>query len=294
MRYEGKIYRPPSEAESLLVQLTVGCSHNRCTFCAMYRDKRFRVRALEDVFEDIEDASRLAPETRRVFLCDGDALAAGYEPFRAVCVRLQERFPHLRRIAAYVNARDVLGLTIEQLQVLRSHGFTQGYLGMESGSAQVLDRIQKGATPEDMVACVRRAGEAGIKISVIGLLGIGGRELSGDHVRETVRVLNAMQPRQVSFLTAILLPGTPLYRQAERGEFQPLSDREILAELEAIVSGLELDSCVIRANHSSNLLPLEGRLPRDKVFLVSFLNQAATRACSKITCVWTAEQGLFL
>jgi radical SAM superfamily enzyme YgiQ (UPF0313 family) len=260
----------------------------------MYREKRFRVRPLNDVFEDIEEASHLAPETRRVFLCDGDALAAGYEPFRSVCVCLQERFPHVRRIAAYVNARDILSLSLEQLRTLRSSGFTQGYLGLESGSAHVLERIRKGGTPEEMVVCVRRAEEAGIKISVIGLLGIGGRELSEDHVRETVRVLNAMQPRQVSFLTAILLPGTPLYRQYERGDFQPLTDREILTELEAIVSALELESCVIRANHSSNLLSLEGRLPKDRLFLSNFLKQAAFCASDRVSCIWTQEQGGFL
>jgi radical SAM superfamily enzyme YgiQ (UPF0313 family) len=260
----------------------------------MYREKRFRVRPLNDVFEDIEEASHLARETRRVFLCDGDALAAGYEPFRSVCVRLQERFPHVRRIAAYVNARDILSLSLEQLWTLRSSGFTQGYLGLESGSVHVLERIRKGGTPEEMVVCVRRAEEAGIKISVIGLLGIGGRELSEDHVRETVRVLNAMQPRQVSFLTAILLPGTPLYRQYERGDFQPLTDREILTELEAIVSGLELESCVIRANHSSNLFPLEGRLPKDRAFLSNFLRQAAFFASDQVSCIWTQEQGGFL
>jgi radical SAM superfamily enzyme YgiQ (UPF0313 family) len=294
VRFEGKIYRPPAEADSLLIQLTVGCSHNRCAFCAMYHDKRFHVRPLDEVFEDIDEAARLYPDTRRVFLCDGDAMAAGYDAFARVCERLRERFARLRRIAAYINATDLPRLSNGQRANLRSLGFSLGYLGLESGSPRVLAMIRKGATPDDMIACVESAHEAEIKVSVIGLLGIGGRELSDEHVRETARVLNAMQPRIVSFLTTIILPGTALFRWARRGEFEPLTEREIIGELHGILKGLELRSAVFRANHRSNLVGLEGRLPRDQQGLLKQLERSAALAEDAVTCVWSAEAGQFL
>lgn len=294
MRLEGRIYRPPGEAWSLLLQLTIGCSHNRCAFCAMYIDKKYRIRPIEDVLADIDEAARMYPETRRIFICDGDALSAGYEMFASVCARINERFPNLGRIAAYVNPRDILQLSEEQLDHLRSLRFSLGYLGLESGSARVLDMLHKGATPEDMVAMVRRAESSGIKISVIALLGIGGRALSADHSAETIRILNEMQPKRLSFLTTIILPKTALSIWRKQGKFDPLTDREIVEELHTIIAGLDLKATVLRANHTSNLVPLEGRMPRDKQALLDQIDESLELASDEVTCVWTAEEGQFL
>ena len=294
MQFEGRIYRPPSEASSVLIQLTVGCSHNRCAFCAMYRDKRYRVRSLDDVCENVDEVAHSFPGARRIFVCDGDALSAGYETFAALCQHIGSRFPKLDRISAYVNARDILRLSKEELRRLRDLHFSLGYLGLESGSAQVLDLVQKGATPDDMINMARVAREADIALSVIVLLGAGGRALSDDHVRGTIEVVNAMQPKFLSFLTAMIVPHTPLMTWTQRGEFEPLTDREILKESRGMLDGLELHDTLFRMNHVSNLIALGGRLPSDKADLLEQIDALIPRVRNEITCMCTEEQGLML
>jgi radical SAM superfamily enzyme YgiQ (UPF0313 family) len=294
MRFEGRIYRPPSEADSLLLQLTVGCSHNCCAFCAMYVEKRYRVRPLEDVLEDVDAAARLYPHTRRVFLCDGDALSAGFETFAAVCVRINTQFPRLERIAAYTNARDLLRCSPAQLRQLRDLRFSLAYLGLESGSGAVLELIRKGATPEDMVEMARVARNADIALSAIVLLGAGGAALSEDHVRGTIEVVNAMQPKYLSFLTAMIVPHTSLMTLTRQGTFAPLTDRAILHEARTMLAGLELHDTLFRMNHVSNLIALGGRLPEDKAALLSQLDVLLPRAWDKITCICSEEEGMRL
>ena len=176
MRYIGNIFRPPSEADSLLLQATIGCSHNRCTFCAMYRDKQFHVRRLEDVLEDIAAAREYyGPDVRRVFLCDGNALILPTPHLLRILTTLEQTFPDLQRVGVYANARDLFSKSIAELQELVAHRLSLFYLGLESGSDEILMQIDKGATAEEMVAGVRHGMAAGLKSSVIFLLGLGGR-----------------------------------------------------------------------------------------------------------------------
>jgi len=294
MRFEGRIYRPPSEGQSLLIQLTVGCSHNRCSFCAMYRDKEYRVRELAAVCEDVDEAARVAPHVRRVFICDGDALSAGFETFAALCRHIGSRFARLERISAYVNARDILRLAPDELAALRELKFSLGYLGLESGSGRVLKRVHKGATPEDMVAMAAKARAADIALSCIVLLGAGGLALSEDHARGTVDVVNQMQPKFLSFLTAMIVPTTPLMASLQQGEFQPLSDRAILREARAMLAGLELEDTLFRMNHVSNLIAIGGQLPRDKGAMLAQLDALLPVVGEDITCICTEAEGMML
>ncbi len=294
MRFEGRIYRPPSEASSVLIQLTVGCSHNQCAFCAMYRDKRYRVRPLDDVLQDVDTAARAVPNALRVFVCDGNALSAGFETFAALCRHIGSRFPNLERISAYVNAKDILRLSEEELRTLRSLGFSLGYLGLESGGAEVLKSVRKGATPDDMIEMALKARKADIALSVIVLLGAGGQALSKDHVRGTIEVLNRMQPKYLSFLTAMIVPTTPLMTRVETGLFQPLTDKAVLQEARDMLAGIELNDTLFRMNHVSNLIGLGGRLPGNKAALLSQLDALIPRASNAITCICTEAEGLML
>lgn len=292
--FEGRIYRPPSEADSVLIQLTVGCSHNRCAFCAMYVEKKHRVRPLDEVFADVDEAARLYPGARRVFVCDGDALSAGFAPFAALCAHVNERFPRLERIAAYTNARDLIRLGPEELAELRALRFSLGYLGLESGSAAVLELIRKGAAPGDMIEMARRAREANISLSAIVLLGAGGAALTEEHIQGTIRVVNAMQPQYLSFLTAMIVPHTPLMTWTRRGEFQPLTDHAILLEARGMLGGLELNNTLFRMNHVSNMLSLGGRLPQDKAALLARLDAIIPRIPETVSCICTEEEGMWL
>jgi radical SAM superfamily enzyme YgiQ (UPF0313 family) len=275
MRYHGTVIRPPSEADSYIVQVTYGCAHNGCTFCGTYRDKPFKSRPAEDVLADIRTAAEIMPYTRRVFLADGNALVLSTSRLIRILDALDENFPHLQRVGTYANARDLLNKSHDELSSLCHRGLKIVYLGLESGSDEVLRRIEKGSTSTEMIQAVHRAQSAGIKVSVIGILGIAGPELSAVHAEETGRVVSEMGPRYLSMLTLMLVPGTPLEQQWRAGQFELMEPESLLAELRQVIHHLNCQSgCVFRTNHASNYLPLAGTLPKDKQRLLATLDAA--------------------
>lgn len=272
IRYEGNLYRPPSEADSLILQATIGCSYNECSFCAMYREKRFRVRRLEELEAEIDWARENLGDVRKVFLADGDALVAKASFLERVLDRLNEAFPSLRRISVYASPQSLQVRSVEEMSRLREKGLTQYYLGIESGHDQVLLDLVKGVDAEEMIRVALKAHEAGVKLSTMVLLGAGGRALSAEHARESARVVNAIQPRFVSTLVMTPVEGTPLDEAARRGEVDDLHPVELAAELREFVANLELEGTIFRSNHASNTLTLRGTLPKDKANLVEVLD----------------------
>lgn len=275
MRYHGTVIRPPSEARSYILQVTYGCSHNRCTFCGAYLDKPFRPRDPAEVLEDVRAAAARFPETRRVFLADGDALALSARRLAAILEALRAAFPHLERVGSYANAGNLLRKTPEELRALRALGLGIVYLGLESGDDRVLARVDKGATAAEMVAAARKAKDAGLLVSVIAILGLAGPQGSREHARLTAEAVNRMDPDYLSLLTLMLVRGTPLHREWEAGRFQLLAPEGMLAELREVLAGLDgLANCVFRTNHASNYLPLAGTLPGDRARLLATLEAA--------------------
>lgn len=275
MRYEGNIFRPPSEADSLLLQATIGCSHNRCTFCAMYQDKQFRVRHLDEVLEDIVAAREYyGTDVRRVFLCDGNALILPTPHLLKILTTLERTFPDLQRVGVYANARDLVSKPVADLQELVAHRLSMFYLGLESGSDVILKQIDKGATAEEMIAGVRHGMSAGMKSSVIFLLGLGGRRNWRDNATESARVVSQMNPNYLSALTVTVVPGTPLARRLDSGEFELPEPAEFAAELRLFLEQVDVKATVFRSNHASNYVPLGGRLPKDKERMVTELTEA--------------------
>ncbi len=273
IRYEGSLYRPPSEARSLILQATIGCSYNECTFCGMYRDKRFRVRPFEELSREIAWArDELGGEVRKVFLADGDALIAKASFLHAILDELREAFPNLRRVSCYASPQSMQVRSVEEMRELRDAGLTLYYLGIESGHDRVLEHLVKGVDAAEMIRVAGKATEAGVALSTMILLGAGGRELSSEHARESARVVNAIQPRFVSTLVMTPVEDTPLWEQDRRGEVDHLDPIELAAELRTFVADLELRGSVFRSNHASNYLALSGTLPKDKESLVRALD----------------------
>lgn len=258
------VIRPPSEAGSFLLQVTTGCSANQCTFCGAYMGKPFTIKQQGEIEEDIESRARRFPRTRRVFLMDGDALVIKNARLIPVMKKLQASFPLLTRVSSYANGYNITCRTKAQLKELYDNKMKVIYLGLESGSQKVLDRCNKRSTAEEMIKAVNMSREAGIKASVIVLLGLGGRELSREHAEKTIAALNEMQPRYLSFLSLMLIPGTPASEAAREGSFAELSSKELLREMYDIIKGLELERTVIRSDHASNFLAIEGAFPKDK------------------------------
>lgn len=264
-RQEGVVIRPPSEAGSFLLPVTVGCSHNKCTFCLTYKFSRFKVRPLESVKADIELAARYNPGISRVFLCDGDAMCLPAADLEQVLDCLAGSFPRLERVGIYANAADILAKSPEELALLSSKKLNLVYLGLESGNEEILEKVKKGATSLQMVQSVRRAEEAGIRTSVIVLLGLGGSALSRRHATDSAAVVSRMNPAYLSALTLMLLPGTPMHRDYQEGRFDLLGPHGMLQELRWFLSGIDVEGpTVFRTNHASNYLPVAGTLPHDK------------------------------
>lgn len=268
------IIRPPAEADSLLLQVTTGCSANDCTFCGAYLIKPFRVKSQQEIFQDIDDAARTSADSRRVFLLDGDALALNNRQLLPILDKLNVSFPRLTRIASYANGYNITCRTDAELRELHDRNLRLVYVGLESGNQEILSMCNKRSRAVEMIDAVRRAASVGIKSSVMVLLGLGGVRLSSSHVQDTVNALNLMQPRYLSLLSLMLVPGTKLHAQATRQQFVPLNAGQTLAECYDLLQGLNLSGTIFRANHASNYLSLEGRLPHDKPILLSRIRAA--------------------
>ncbi|HOI96154.1 MAG TPA: radical SAM protein [Syntrophobacter fumaroxidans] len=264
MHYEGTIIRPPSEADSVLLQVTVGCSHNKCTFCGTYKGERFRIKDDATIDADIRYAARNLSFLHRVFLVDGDALIIPQDRLVRVLRRIREEMPWIKRVGLYGNAKSILRKTPEQLAELRELGLGIVYQGLESGDEQVLREINKGVSLDRMIQSARRVREAGIKLSVMAILGLAGRERSLVHARATGEALTAMDPNYVGVLTLMVLPNTEFYARIQRGEFELLSSREMLEELREILRHTTMTRGLFFANHASNYLPLKVRMPAEK------------------------------
>ncbi len=266
INYREPLFRPPAEADSLIFQVAYGCPHNRCRFCGMYKSVRYNVRPNEDVIAEFRRASQYYPETRRVFLADGDAMLFTFDRLKSLLEELNRCFPMLARVNLYANGSSILSKTPEQLRVLKNLKLNTLYMGLESGDQTLLDKVDKGEKIEDMITAVTRAQEQGLKASVMILIGLAGRDGSARHAALTASVLNRMQPRLLSALRFIEVPGAEMYEG-----YRPITEYEAGAELLSMVEQLELRKTVFRANHTSNPVPLEGRFPQDKSRLVNML-----------------------
>jgi len=268
------MYRPPSEARSYILQATIGCSHNLCTYCDMYRDKSFRERELSEVLEDVREAGRVYPGATKVFVADGDALVMDAPRWQTILDSVRESLPNLRRVSCYATAQNVLEKSEDELRVLREAGLSLLYIGPESGDAVTLKLIVKGNTFEDHAEAAQKAHAAGMKISVIVLLGAGGVDRVEEHARETARLVTEMDPEYLSALTLTVIPGTPIQRMMDKGRFELPPVHGLLWELRTIVADSRPTRAVFRTNHASNYLALEGRLPRDRERIVSAIDAA--------------------
>lgn len=269
MDYIGHLFRPPSEADSLLLQVTVGCSHNGCTYCGMYRDpvQRFRLKSPDVIARDLDEAAaydRDVEPIRRVFLCDGDALVLPTKRLLEILGQLRERLPHARRVGIYGDARTILRKSDDELAALRAAGLGIVYHGAESGDDEVLRRVDKGSTAAEAALAAAALRRAGIRHSVMVMLGIGGVERSREHAEATARLLTAMDPPFVGALTTTLVPGTPLFAEAEAGRFALPDPWGMLVELRELIAGSMLTRCRFHANHASNYVPLSLNLPADR------------------------------
>ena len=266
------LFRPPAEADSLILQIDAGCPWNRCTFCGMYKSVKHQQRDMDDVSALIRQQARYYPDARRAFLADGDVMRRPFGELDTILRLLGESFPRLARVSLYANGSSILDKSAAELAGLRSRRLHTLYMGLESGDDSILQRCNKGETVAAMVEAGQKAQSAGLRMSVMVLLGLGGRERSREHVERTAAALNRMQPRLLSALRVVPVPGTRLYSETASGDFTMLTEYETVRELRELVARLKLTGTVFRANHTSNVIPIEARLPHDGERLLGTLD----------------------
>lgn len=267
MEYEGMVYRPPSEAYSLIIQVTIGCSHNKCRFCSMFKDKRFHIRSLEAITEDLEEMRACYRRVGRIFLADGDALCLANSKLMAIMDTINRLFPECERVGIYGSAKDILRKTPQELKELVRAGITIVYIGAESGNDRVLEYVNKGVTRTQLIEAVRKAEDAGMAASVTFISGLGGRALWKEHAIDSATMINEMRPTYASWLTLMLDPKAPILKDIQDGSFEQITPMQVMEEMELMLSHIDMPKdakTVFRSNHASNYISLKGDLPKDR------------------------------
>lgn len=273
MRYYGNVFRPPSEARSLIIQATVGCSNNNCTFCYMYKDDQFKIRDIDDVIADLEDVREYFSYYERVFIADGDALVLKTEDLVKLIDYINENMPHVNRIAAYATAGDINRKSVEELQTLYDKGLTILYIGFESGDDQILKDVKKGLTYKDYVDAMEKCNEVGFETSITVIAGLGGRARWRENAIETAKLITDTKPTYVSYLTMRVYENTPMYEDYISGKFEPLTAEEILFEIRLFLENVDSEGTIFRSNHASNYVLLGGVLNEDRDDLIATIDQ---------------------
>lgn len=274
MHYSGAVYRPPSEAHSLIVQCTLGCSHNKCAFCIMYKEKQFAINPLEQVLSDLAEARTYYSRIERIFLADGDALILPMDYLLSVLDYIREHFPECERVSAYASTKALMRKSDAELKTLRERGLQMVYVGLETGYEPLLKKYDKGVTAEEIIEHSLRAKAAGMTLSVTAINGMGGREQSEEHALATAAALSRIKADYVAMLTLRVYSGTPLHEWIERGELTMLTPQELALENRLILQHIDSDGSVFRSNHASNYLPLKGTLNRDRDALIAQIDAA--------------------
>lgn len=274
MRYEGMIYRPPSEAYSLIVQVTIGCSQNRCIFCNMFKEKRFRIRKVEEVLEDLKEARERYQYVEKIFLADGDALVCKMNDLERILNFIQENFKECRQVTLYGSPRSILMKKQEELKKLKELGISMIYMGLESGNDEVLAYMKKDVTSQEMIEAANKVKNANIRLSVTVISGLGGIRLWREHAKDTGLVLSQMKPDYVGLLTLMIEEDLPLYDKIRSGEFAVLNPYDILIETKEMLKYMDCPDCIFRSNHASNYVNLRGTLNQDKEAMIQMLDEA--------------------
>lgn len=262
--YEGIIYRPPSEANSLIVQVTIGCSHNKCSFCSMYKDKKFRIKDVLTIKNELNEFRKIYKSVKKIFLADGDALILKTFDLIEILKHISHIFPECKQVTAYATPRDILNKNIDELKLIKSYGLTMLYMGIESGNDIILNEINKGVSQKEIIEAGKRVSDSDIKLSVTLISGLGGKKNWKEHAKESAKVISKINPDYLGLLTLMIEKDTELYKKIELSDFILLSPKEILYETFEFIKELDLTNCIFRSNHVSNYIALSGNLNKDK------------------------------